>query len=120
MDPAESDSFRRNLMNRLNRRRTARAGAIAALIATSLLANARADEPGFTAIFNGKDLTGWRLGSTDLAGKVSSEEGRFAVRDGILTISGSKDTSPKTTENSVEYRKIRVKRDVYVRRLHGH
>lgn len=58
----------------------------------------RADEPGFRSLFNGKDLTGWRLGSTDLTGKSASDDGRFAVKDGILVITGSKDTSPKMAE----------------------
>ena len=31
--------------------------------------NGRADEPDFESIFNGKDLTGWRIGKADLAGK---------------------------------------------------
>ena len=56
-------------MSRLNRRRTVRSSAFALLFSTLLLASARADEPGFEPIFNGKDLTGWRLGETDLAGK---------------------------------------------------
>lgn len=58
----------------------------------------RADEPGFKPIFNGKDLTGWRLGTAELAGKTTSNDGRFAVRDGILVITGSKDKPPKMTE----------------------
>ena len=49
-------------------------------------------------IFNGKDLTGWRLGNTELAGKTASDDGRFAVKDGVLVITGSKDTPPKMTE----------------------
>ena len=57
-----------------------------------------ADEPGFKPIFNGKDLTGWRLGKADLAGKTASDDGRFAVKDGILVITGSKDRPPKNTE----------------------
>jgi hypothetical protein len=59
---------------------------------------AGADEPGFQPIFNGKDLTGWRLGKTDLAGKTASADGRFAVKDGILVVTGSKDTPPKMAE----------------------
>jgi hypothetical protein len=82
------------LMSRLDRRR----GAFALLVSTSLLAAAPADEPGFRPIFNGKDLTGWRVGKTDLAGKTASEDGRFAVKDGILVITGSKDRPPKNTE----------------------
>ena len=85
-------------MSRLHRQRTARSSAFALLVSTFLLAAARADEPGFQPIFNGKDLTGWRLGKTDLAGKTASDDGRFAVKDGVLVITGSKDTPPKMTE----------------------
>ena len=85
-------------MCRLNRPRTARSSAFAILVTTFLLAAARADEPGFKPIFNGKDLTGWRLGKTELAGRTASDDGRFAVKAGILVISGSKETPPKMTE----------------------
>jgi acetyl esterase/lipase len=68
------------------------------LVSTSLLAAARADEPGFQPIFNGKDLTGWRFGETPLAGKTATDDGRFAVKDGVLAIAGSKDTPPKMAE----------------------
>jgi hypothetical protein len=85
-------------MSRLDRQHMAQSGAIALLVTTFLLAAARADEPGFKPIFNGKDLTGWRLGNTELAGKTASDDGRFAVKDGVLVITGSKDTPPKMTE----------------------
>jgi Domain of Unknown Function (DUF1080) len=86
------------LMSRLNRQRAVRSSAFALLVSTFLLAAAGADEPGFQPIFNGKDLTGWRLGQTDLAGKTASADGRFAVKDGILVVTGSKDTPPKMAE----------------------
>ena len=85
-------------MSPLHRRRTAESSAFALLVSTFLLSAARADEPGFKPIFNGKDLTGWRLGKTELAGKTASDDGRFAVKDGVLVITGSKDTPPKMTE----------------------
>ena len=85
-------------MSRLDRQRMAQSGAFALLVTTFLLSAARADEPGFQPIFNGKDLTGWRLGNTELAGKTASDDGRFAVKDGVLVITGSKDTPPKMTE----------------------
>jgi hypothetical protein len=85
-------------MSRLNRQRAARSSAFALLVSTFLLAAARADEPGFQPLFNGKDLTGWRLGKTDLAGRTASDDGRFSVKDGILVITGSKDTPPKMAE----------------------
>jgi hypothetical protein len=68
------------------------------LFASSFLFAAVADEPGFQPIFNGKDLAGWRAGKADLAGKTASDDGRFAVKDGILVITGSKDKPPKMTE----------------------
>jgi hypothetical protein len=64
----------------------------------AFLTAAGAEEPGFERIFNGRDLTGWRLGQTDLAGKTASDDGRFAVKDGILVITGSSDKPPKMTE----------------------
>ena len=85
-------------MSPLHRRRTAESIVFALLFSTFLLSAARADEPGFKSIFNGKDLTGWRLGNAELAGKTASDDGRFAVKDGILVITGSKDTPPKMAE----------------------
>jgi hypothetical protein len=85
-------------MNRLNRRWAARSSAFALLGSMFILTAARADEPGFTPIFNGKDLTGWRLGKTELSGKAATDDGRFAVKDGVLVITGSKDAPPKMTE----------------------
>jgi acetyl esterase/lipase len=55
-------------------------------------------EPRFKPIFNGKDLTGWRLNGTDLAGKTATDDGRFAVKDAVLVITGSKDTPPRMAE----------------------
>ena len=85
-------------MSRLNRQRAAQSSAFALLVSTFLLAAARADEPGFRPIFNGKDLTGWRLRKTELAGRMASDDRRFAVKDGILVIAGSKDTPPRMAE----------------------
>jgi Domain of Unknown Function (DUF1080) len=85
-------------MNQLYRGRTLWLSGLTLLVSSFLFFAAGADEPGFTPIFNGKDLTGWRLGKTDLAGKTASDDGRFAVKDGILVITGSKDRPPKNTE----------------------
>ncbi len=85
-------------MNPLHRRRTAESIVVVLLFSTSFLSSARADDPGFQSIFNGKDLTGWRLGGADLAGKTASDDGRFAVKDGVLVIAGSKDTPPRMAE----------------------
>jgi hypothetical protein len=45
-------------------------------------------EPGFTPLFNGKDLTGWkeRKGGASLDGKTEAYKGRFVVEDEILVI----------------------------------
>src|SRR5262249_46091178 len=85
-------------MSLLHRRWATESSAFALLVSTFLLSAARADEPGFKPLFNGKDLTGWRLGYTELAGKTASDDGRFAVKDGVLVISGSIDTPPKMAE----------------------
>jgi hypothetical protein len=85
-------------MNRHDRRLTGQLAACAVLGAMALCAAARADEPGFRPLFNGRDLTGWRRGGEDLAGKTATDDGRFAVKDGVLVISGSKDKPPKMAE----------------------
>jgi hypothetical protein len=87
-------------MSALQRRWTAGSGAFTLLVGSFLLSAsaARADEPGFESLFNGKDLTGWQLGKAELAGKTASDDGRFAVKDGVLVITGSKDTPPRMTE----------------------
>ena len=59
----------------------------------------RADEPGFKPLFNGKDLTGWRVGTMDMAGKPASADGRFSVKEGVLVVSGGK---PNTEIDTVE------------------
>jgi Domain of Unknown Function (DUF1080) len=85
-------------MSRFDRRRTLRWSAFALLAPAFLLSATGADEPDFKPIFNGKDLTGWRVGNAALAGKTASDDGRFAVKDGVLVITGSKDKPPKITE----------------------
>jgi hypothetical protein len=85
-------------MRPLDRRSAARWSACALLVSTFLPTATRADEPGFQPIFNGKDLTGWRQGNAELAGKTASDDDRFVVRDGILVITGSKDTPPRMAE----------------------
>ncbi len=76
-------------MSRLDQR--LRWGAFALMVVTPLALAGGGDETGFVAIFNGKDLTGWRVGQADLAGKTASDDGRFAVKDGVIVVSGSTD-----------------------------
>jgi hypothetical protein len=46
-------------------------------------------EPGFTLLFNGKDLTGWKLRKGDaLDGKTETPDKRFQVQDGKIVIDG--------------------------------
>jgi arylformamidase len=85
-------------MSPISPRRVAVSSTFALLVSSFLLSAARADEPGFVPLFNGKDLTGWRRGASDLAGKTASDDGRFVVKDGILVITGSKEKPPKVTE----------------------
>lgn len=68
------------------------------LVASIGFCVASADEPGFRPLLNGKDLTGWRSGKVNLAGKTATDDGRFAVNDAILVITGSKDRPPKMAE----------------------
>ncbi len=54
-------------------------------------------EDGFTSLFNGKDLTGWRYTSTpkeSLEGKIETPDGRIEVKDGIIVVN-EKDTKGK-------------------------
>ncbi len=58
-----------------------------ALVACSLAVAARAGdyapEPGFTALFNGKDLTGWQhQDGPALDGKTDGGDGRWSVKEG--------------------------------------
>src|SRR3954447_23758948 len=62
------------------------------LTCLALAARATADdfklEPGFTLLFNGKDLTGWKekTGGASLDGKTEAYKGRFTVKGDILVI----------------------------------
>ncbi|HEX2852936.1 MAG TPA: DUF1080 domain-containing protein [Opitutaceae bacterium] len=60
------------------------------LLALALIAPLRAadfsPEPGFTALFNGRDLTGWHhQDGPGLDGKTDAGDGRYTVKDGALT-----------------------------------
>ena len=45
-------------------------------------------EPGYTSLFNGKDLTGWRLGKIVLDGKTESANKKWHVENGAIVIDG--------------------------------
>jgi hypothetical protein len=77
-------------MQRLNRALAVAALALCLVISGQLAAGDKL-EPGFTSLFNGKDLTGWKeKGKKDqLAGKTEAHKGRFKVADGMLVIDPS-------------------------------
>ncbi len=54
-------------------------------------------EPGFKSLFNGKDLTGWRLDKEGLDGKAATNDGRYVVEDGVLVIKGASSGQPRMT-----------------------
>src|SRR5438128_1815622 len=73
--------------------RLAAAGVLLATTAGLGPAVGRADdefrvEEGYTSLFNGKDLTGWRLGNQKLDGKTETANKRFQVVDGIIVADG--------------------------------
>ncbi len=45
-------------------------------------------EPGYLSLFNGKDLTGWKLGNTKLDGKTETANKKWHVTDGVIVIDG--------------------------------
>ena len=64
---------------------------LACLLAAPLRAADFAPEPGFTALFNGKDLTGWHykdaagVDSPALDGKTDGGDGRWSIKDEALS-----------------------------------
>ena len=66
-----------------------------------------ADEPGFTSLFNGKDLTGWKIGGPQES---------FTVQDGAIVAKGA--TSHIYYDGSVRdhsFRNFELKVDVMTR-----
>jgi hypothetical protein len=65
-------------------------GALAAVLFAVNVIRADDDfkiEEGYTSLFNGKDLTGWKIGKNGkepLDGKTEAADRRFEVKDGIL------------------------------------
>lgn len=71
--------------------------AIAFVVAGGLLCLSRAGrgddvkaEPGYTSLFNGKDLTGWRYYKEKLDGKTETADKRFTVENGIIVANEGK------------------------------
>jgi hypothetical protein len=59
----------------------------AVVVTTLILPNLRAADDGFTPLFNGKDLTGWKVQFKD-ADKDADPAKTFTVKDGALIVSG--------------------------------
>src|ERR1043166_1589593 len=60
-----------------------------ALVAASTGRAAVGDEDGFTSLFNGKDLTGWRYSGPkgkELDGMTATPDGRVEVKDGAIVM----------------------------------
>src|SRR5262245_13554611 len=59
-------------------------------VAFSVAADEFKLEEGFTLLFNGKDLSGWKLrkGGESLDGKAETADKRFVVADGIIVVDG--------------------------------
>jgi hypothetical protein len=66
--------------------------AAVATFAFTAFAPAAELEPGFTSLFNGKDLTGWGYSATEkFDGKTDASDGRYTAKDGILVVNPQKD-----------------------------
>lgn len=50
-------------------------------------------EPGYTSLFDGRQLDGWRSGKEDQTGKTISSDNRFQAKDGVIVV------SPRNKEN---------------------
>jgi hypothetical protein len=65
--------------------------AIAAIFVTPLCADDFAPEPGFVALFNGRDFSGWHhKDGPPLDGRADSGDGRYAIHDGAMSANDAK------------------------------
>ena len=64
--------------------------ALAPLLVLVALSELRAQEfkpeEGYVSLFNGKDLTGWGYRTNSFDGKTVTDDGRYAVKDGVLVV----------------------------------
>jgi hypothetical protein len=71
---------------------------VVAVVAFGLPGGRAADdftvEEGFTSLFNGKDLSGWRVGKEVLDAKTENANRRFQVVDGVI-VANAKDADGK-------------------------
>jgi hypothetical protein len=79
-------SFRRIAMKTSYRVASMPALVLIAMLGVPILAPAEeSSEEGWTALFNGKDLEGWKF---HLGGKDTENDGTFTVKDGVLICTG--------------------------------
>ena len=57
-------------------------------------------EPGFTSLFNGKDLTGWKYYKEKLDGKTETADKRFTVENGIIVANEGKGIKDLYTQSA--------------------
>jgi hypothetical protein len=81
-------------------------------------------EEGYKSLFNGKDLTGWRIGKTKLDGMTETKDKRFEVKDGVIVVNEGKgikdlytvENFPKDFNLKLEFRAApRADSGVYIR-----
>ncbi len=71
-------------------------GCLALNLFTARAADDWKPEPGFVSLFNGKDLTGWRYKTNEVFdGKVTTSDGRYTARDGMLVVNPHEDGKPR-------------------------
>jgi hypothetical protein len=87
--------------------RLVRPALFALFVATlAFAADSFTPEPGFAALFNGKDLTGWRYSPADqFAGKSASSDGRYEAKDGVLVVHPKTPRQIKWLETTREFPK---------------
>jgi hypothetical protein len=72
--------------------RTIASAALALAVGILTVSGGHADdfkvEEGYTSLFNGKDLTGWRLGKNKLEGLTETANKKWHVTDGVIVIDG--------------------------------
>lgn len=76
-----------------------RARILALLLPLAVTAAALAQEPGYTPLFDGSDLTGWRYGKEILHKQTETPDGRFSVSGGVLVMAAKSKDGKKDTRD---------------------
>ncbi len=73
--------------------------ALLLIFAAALRADDFKPDAGFTSLFNGKDLTGWRYADGPaFDGKAASSDERYSAKEGVLTVNPPKDAPRKVQQ----------------------